>query len=121
MTTPNEELRKLADEAQPSPMGNMATRQQQSDYLCAKMAAHTAFQSVANPAKVIELLDRIDRLEAEKNHYQEQWSEVCNENQGLLNKNEAKDRLLREAEAWLIPGACNALKAAITQHLKGTP
>lgn len=82
MTT-TKELRKLADAATPAPLGSMATRQQQSEYLCSKMAAYTAFQQAANPANVIELLDRIDRLEADASRYQ--WLRLqCNTQTNLV-------------------------------------
>lgn len=100
MTTPNEELRKLATE-------NYHLR-------------------VFSGRKLIELLDRIDRLEAAMKHMATR-AEV----ETLMAENEAKDRLLEQAlkdlvifnEASRLHGMYWQRKHvdAITQHLKGTP
>jgi hypothetical protein len=46
----------------------------------------------AKDARIAELGKEVKRLKAQKAHYQDQWSEECNKNQGLLNKLEQAEK-----------------------------
>ena len=72
MTTPNEELRKLAESAKPKPIGNMASQQEKSAHMTRHMDARMALARAMEPEHVITMCDfmqsqaeRIKELEAE--------------------------------------------------------
>lgn len=154
MTTPNEELRKLAEAATPQDIDTAEIIEKHKSgerYIecpyCQGSGEHEleanycnydgvaigvefygigkhhgaaeAFFRAANPAKVIELLDRIDRLEAEKEAKSQMLKQLKNRVLAILeapkdtnSDAKAMREMLREA---------THINSAITQHLKGTP
>ena len=50
--------------------------------------------------QIVDLIAEIEALKREKNHYIQEWSDVCDENQGLLNDlvaSQAREKVLRDA------------------------
>ena len=50
--------------------------------------------------QIVDLIAEIEALKREKDHYIAEWSDACDENQGLLNQltaSQARERLLRDA------------------------
>ena len=55
--------------------------------------------------QIVDLIAEIEALKREKNHYIQEWSDACDENQGLLNKlaaSQAREKALRKAIVGLV-------------------
>ena len=117
MTTNTDTLRNLARAVIDTPqLGNMASRQQQSDHFTRLSANLMAWQSAANPATFLALLDTIDSqrklLEQARDALAEWGALISHQYTGT-----------REGMSGMTCAAQNGDKTlnAITEHLKAHP